>query len=47
VAGSAGLAACGLVLWLLKSPELAEILGSFGRRLKGAQQIAVEPSDVA
>ncbi|HVU79871.1 MAG TPA: lipid II flippase MurJ [Candidatus Paceibacterota bacterium] len=47
VAGSAGLAACGLVLWLLKSPELAEIIGSFGRRLKGAQQIAVEPSDVA
>lgn len=47
VAGCAGLAAAALILWVLGSKELAEIAGTFTRRLKGSQRIAVEPSDVA
>ncbi|TSC69661.1 MAG: Integral membrane protein MviN [Parcubacteria group bacterium Gr01-1014_56] len=48
VAGSIGLIATAGVLWLLKSKELAEIVGALGKkRLKSSEIIAVEPSDVA
>jgi hypothetical protein len=46
-AGIVGLIATGGVLWLLKSKELVEIVGAMGKRLKGAETVAVEPSDVA
>jgi putative peptidoglycan lipid II flippase len=45
-AGLVGLAVTALVLRLLKSRELAEIVGAFSRKLKGSDTIAVEPSDV-
>jgi hypothetical protein len=46
-AGAMGLVVTGIVLWLLKSKELTEIVGALGRRLVGAETVAVEPSDVA
>lgn len=45
-AGCVGLVATGLILRLLGSQELAEILGTFGKRLKWPRTVAVEPSDV-
>ena len=47
VAGLIGLIVTGGVLWLLKSKELREIAGALGKRLKGSEVVAVEPSDVA
>ncbi|HVV15001.1 MAG TPA: lipid II flippase MurJ [Candidatus Paceibacterota bacterium] len=47
VSGCVGLIAAAGILRLLKSRELSEIAGAFGRKLKGSQTIAVEPSDVA
>ncbi len=45
--GITGLFVTGLVLWILKSKELGEIIGAFGRRLKGSDTVTVEPTDVA
>jgi putative peptidoglycan lipid II flippase len=47
VAGCVGVIATGGVLWVLGSRELAEIMAAFGRRLKGPQTIALEPTDVS
>ncbi len=46
VAGCVGLATIAVVLWLLRSQELVEIVGTFTRRLQRTQPVAVEPSDV-
>lgn len=47
VAGIAGLGACATTLYFLNNKELAEIVGSFKRRLTKEEVAAVEPSDVA
>jgi zinc transporter ZupT len=45
--GVVGLLVTGLVLWILKSKELAEIGVALGRRFKPGSTVVVEPSDVA
>jgi putative peptidoglycan lipid II flippase len=46
-AGTAGLLAAFVVLAVLKSRELAEIVGAARQKLVGVEKVAVEPSDVA
>ncbi len=46
-AGVTGLFTTAVVLWMLGSKELEEIMAAMGRRLKGSDQVALEPSDVA
>jgi putative peptidoglycan lipid II flippase len=46
-AGLVGLAGVGLVLYLLKNTELAEIMGAAHQKLGRGAAVAVEPSDVA
>ena len=45
LAGIAGLIATVVVLWLLKTPELYEVLGAFARRFVDTPPVALEPSD--
>ena len=47
VAGIVGLCATGVVLYLLKNPELREVMGALGRRFRDADAVAVEPSDIS
>lgn len=45
--GLAGLLITGVVLYLLRSPELKEALDAFARRFRDKPQVAVEPSDLS
>ena len=46
-AGLVGLASAVVVLYFLKSNELAEIISAAKQKLRGAERLAVEPSDMA
>ncbi len=45
--GVVGLGVTVLVLWLLKTPELYEVLGAFARKFRDAEPVALEPSDIS
>jgi len=47
VGGVVGLVATVAVLWMLKTPELYEVVGAFARKFRDAEPVALEPSDIS
>jgi putative peptidoglycan lipid II flippase len=47
VAGLAGLAVTAIILYVLKSPELREVVDALKRRLSERADVALEPSDLS
>jgi putative peptidoglycan lipid II flippase len=45
--GLVGLIVTIFMLWVLKTPELYEVLGAFARKFKDAAPVALEPSDIS
>jgi FtsH-binding integral membrane protein len=46
-AGLTGLLVTGMVLWLLKNPELHEAIGAFRAKFKNTPPVVLEPTDVS